>query len=115
MEHINNKMSNGTVSDKNLTESRFKTHLYFLRLVGIPLNKKSVSALNTIYNATIIVCYYITMISLYMDTYVHRHDFAYVMKKIRVLVGMNMVTWMSFTLRYATFTYFVIKFLAIGQ
>jgi hypothetical protein len=115
MEHINSTMNNEVASGDSLTERRFKTLLYLLRLVGIPLNIKSVSAVNIMYNATFIVCYYITMISLYTDTYVHRHELVHVMRKIHVLLGMNLVAWIHFSLRYDKFTYFIIKFLIIGQ
>jgi hypothetical protein len=110
---LNNKARNGAVSDRNLTERRFKTLLYYLRLVGIPLNKKSASAVNIVYNGFVIVCFYITIVSIYTDSYVHRHELGYVMKKIRVLLGMNLVTWLHFSFRYDTFIYSVITFLCI--
>jgi hypothetical protein len=95
----NNKTRNVAASDMNLTERRFKTFLYYLRLVGIPLNITSPSAANTVYNGVIIVCFYITTISIYMDSYVHRHELDYVMRKIRVLLGMNLVTWIHLSIR----------------
>jgi hypothetical protein len=105
----NNKTRGETASERSLTESRFKTFLYFLRLVGIPLNIKRVSAVHAAYNGIIIVCFYITTISIYTDTYAHREDLAYVMRKIRVLLGMNLVTWLHISFRYDAFLCFVIK------
>jgi hypothetical protein len=101
------KTRNGDASDRDLTERRFKTFLYYLRLGGIPLNIRSPSAVHTVYNGVIIVCFYITTISIYTDSYVHRHELEYVMRKIRVLLGMNLVTWLHFSFRYDTVIYFV--------
>lgn len=99
MEHMNNTISTVIGSDNRLSESRFKTILSLFRLGGIPLNKKSVSVVNTVYNATIIVCFYITTLCLYMDSYVHRAQLVQAMKKIRILVGMQLITWTHFSLR----------------
>jgi hypothetical protein len=99
MEHMNNTINTDIGSDNSLNESRFKTILSLFRLGGIPLNKKSVSVVNTIYNATIIVCFYITTLCLYMDSYVHRTQLVQAMKKIRILVGMQLITWTHFSLR----------------
>jgi hypothetical protein len=101
MEH-NKKYKPDTAPANNLNESRFKTLLFVLRLGGIPLNIKSVSAVNTLYNATIILCYYVTMMCLYMDTFVHRHHLVQAMKKLRVIMGMQGCVWMHFSLRYVT-------------
>jgi hypothetical protein len=102
MEHINNKSKADTAGANNLNESRFKTLLLVLRLGGIPLNIKSVSTVNTMYNWTIILCYYITMMCLYMDTFVHRHHLVQAMKKLRVIMGMQGCVWIHFSLRYVT-------------
>jgi hypothetical protein len=99
MEQMNKTDSTDIGSDNNLSKSRFKTILSLLRLGGIPLNEKSVSVVNTMYNATIIICFYITTLCLYMDSYVHRDQLVQAMKKIRILVGMQLVAWTHFSLR----------------
>jgi hypothetical protein len=100
MEHMNNTINSHIESHKGLNESRFKTILSLFRLGGISLNKKSVSAANTFYNATLIVCFYITTLCLYMDSYVSRIHLVQAMKKIRILVAMQLITWTHFSLRY---------------
>jgi hypothetical protein len=85
--------------DDSLNESRFKTVLSLFRLGGIPLTKKTSSAANTVYNASIILCFYVTTLCLYMDSYVHRNLLVQAMKKIRILVGMQLITWTHFSLR----------------
>jgi hypothetical protein len=99
MEHMKNITNNDIGHDNSLNESRFRTILYLFRLGGISLNKKSGSAVNTVYNATIIVCFYVTTLCLYMDSYVHRNHLVQAMKKIRILVGMQLITWTHFSLR----------------
>jgi len=96
------KAKTDTTFGKNLYEGRFKTILSLLRLGGLSLTMKSVSKMNTVYNTTIVVCFYTTIICLFMDSYVHRHQLVQVMKKIRILVGMQLITWIHFSLRYAS-------------
>lgn len=84
----------------SLNERRFKTVLCLFRLGGIPLNRNTISAANTFYNVSIILCFYITTICLYMDSYVHRSQLVQAMRRIRILVGMQLITWTHFSLRY---------------
>lgn len=99
MEHMNNRNSTVAGSDKSLNETRFKTILSLLRLGGIPLNKTSVSTVNTAYNATLIVCFYMTTFCLYMDSYAHRAQLVQAMKKIRIVVSTQLIAWTHFSLR----------------
>jgi hypothetical protein len=101
MEDINSKIKTDIASDKKLYESRFKTLLRLLRLGGIYINMKSIPILNSVYNITINVCYYTTVSCHCMDTFVHRHQLVEVMKKIRVLVAMQMCMWLHLSIRYA--------------
>lgn len=99
MEFINDK-TDATVSKRNnLYESRFKILLFIFRLGGLPLKLKSVSRINTVYNVTMIVCFYVTAVSLFMDTFVHRHHLETAMKKLRALIGFLLLTWMHLSLR----------------
>jgi len=60
---------------------------------------KSVSRLNALYNATVIGCAYITYICVGVDTFVHRHQLKLAMQKLRMLLGMLMITWLHFSVR----------------
>jgi hypothetical protein len=99
MEHNKYKITNNTAYIKNVNEGRFKTLLFLFRLGGLALNMKSVSAIRRVYSAFIMVCFYVTSLCLFMDSYVHRHELVQAMKKIRILMGMQLVTWIHFSLR----------------
>jgi len=99
MEHSQYEANAHTSYNKGLMESRFKVILFLHRMGGIPLNVKSVSRLNAVYNASIIVCFYITNIGVGMDTFVHRHQLSHTMKSFRVFLGMLMVQWLHFSVR----------------
>jgi len=76
-----------------------KVLLFLYRTGGIPLNMKSVSRLNAVYNASIIVCFYITNICAGANTFVHRQELTLAMKKLRIYLGMLMITWLHFSVR----------------
>ena len=99
MEHGKYKATTSVSQGNNNHEIRFKTLLFLWRLGGIPLHMKSVSRANTLYNVTVIVCFYITNLCLGMDTFVHRHQLRYAMKKFNVLLGMQIVVWTHFRVR----------------
>jgi hypothetical protein len=99
MEHINDRTTANVSQCGNLHESRFKTILFTFRLIGLPIKLKSVSRINTVYNATIVVCFYITAVSLYMDTFVHRHQLEYAMKKLRLFISVILAAWMHLSFR----------------
>jgi hypothetical protein len=88
-----------TLYDNSLNDSRFHVLLFILRLAGIPLNKKSVSRVSAVYNATVIVCFYITDFCACVDTFVHRHQLVYTMNKFRVILGMQVAMWTHFSIR----------------
>jgi hypothetical protein len=85
--------------NNSLIESRFKVLLFLHRMGGIPLNVKSVSRLNAVYNVSLIVCFYITNICVGLDTFVHRHQLAYAMKSFRIFLGMLLSAWLHFSVR----------------
>jgi hypothetical protein len=100
MEYTQNKNKPEVSCDKKLSNSRFKTLLYFLRVGGIPLQNKSLTKINSLYKAVCVVCYYSSFACAFMDTFVHRYDLMEAMKKIRVFFAMSLVAWMHFSLRY---------------
>ena len=97
MERINNKTK--TLSSRNRYHYRFNTILSLLRLGGIPIKKKSTTKVTTIYNVTIIVCFYITNVCLCMDAFVHRRELVECMKKIRLIYPAQIVMWTHFSIR----------------
>ena len=99
MERIKDSSKANASSCNNLHESRFKLLLFIFRLGGHPLKLKSGSRINSVYSATIIVCFYITTLCLFMDTFVHRHNLEHAMKKLRALIGFILLTWMHLSVR----------------
>jgi len=99
MERINDSTKANATGCNNLHESRFKILLFIFRLSGLPVKLKSVSRIIAVYSAIIIVCYYITTVSIFMDTFVHRHNLEDAMKKLRVLIGFLLLTWMHLSFR----------------
>ena len=99
MEHSKYEARSHTSNNNSLIENRFKVLLFLYRLGGIPLNMKSVSRLNAVYNVTFIVCFYITYICVGVDTVVHRHQLKLAMQKLRIYLGMLMIKWLHFSVR----------------
>ena len=76
MENSKYEAKTHTSYNKSLIESRFKVFLFLFRMGGIPLNMKSVSRLNALYNVSVIVCFILQMflsvwICLYIDISCH--------------------------------------------
>jgi hypothetical protein len=99
MEQVNDKTNTEVLHCGNLHERRFKTILFIFRLGGVPIKLKSVSRVNRVYNATMIACFYITLVSVFMDTFVHRHQLEYTMKRSRALLGLMLVSWVHLSSR----------------
>jgi len=97
MEHSKYEARSHTSNNNSLAEKRFKFLLFLYRIGGIPLNMKLVSTLNALYNATVIVCFYITYICVSVDLLVHRHQLKLAMQKLRICLGMLMITWLHFS------------------
>jgi len=99
MERNNNSSKANASGCNNLHDSRFKILLFIFRLSGLPIKLKSVSRINAVYSATIIVCFYVTNICLFMDTFVQMHNMEYAMKKLRALIGFILFTWLHLSFR----------------
>jgi hypothetical protein len=101
MEDINSKAKSDIASEKKLFESRFNILLSLLRLGGISINIKSTSVLNSMYNITISACFYMTIVCHHMDTVFHVNQLVESVKKIRVLVAMQLCMWIHLSIRCA--------------
>jgi len=62
MEQSKYEAKTHTSYNNSLIESRFKVLLFLYRIGGIPFKVKSASRLNAVFNASLIVCFYITYI-----------------------------------------------------
>ena len=84
---------------KGLSESRFSSIIFFLRLAGIPLKMKKMSITYAIYMITVNFCACCTVLGMFVDVYVHRDDLGHVMTSIRALFPVVDVVWLYFSCR----------------
>jgi len=99
MERIKDTTKANASGCNNLHENRFKILLFIFRLGGLPFKLKSGSKINAVYSATLIVCFYITSLCIFMDTFVPGHVLEDAMKKLRSLIGFILITWMHLSFR----------------
>jgi hypothetical protein len=92
-------MDNEEPKVKGLSNSRFGSIIFLLRLAGIPFQVKNMSTLYAIYMITVITCTCTTFVGMFVDVYIHRDDLGHVMTNIRVSVGYTDYLWMVFYFR----------------
>jgi hypothetical protein len=63
---MTNKMDTDASHAKDLSERRFRSLFFVMRLGGVPCNMKNISTVHAIYNGVIAVCFCITYFSLIM-------------------------------------------------
>ena len=80
-------MDNEVPTVKELSNSRFGSIIFLLRLTGIPFKMKKVSTLYAIYMITVISSTCATYVGMLFDVYVHRNDLGHAMTNIRVSIG----------------------------
>jgi hypothetical protein len=84
---------------KGLSENRFGSIIFFLRLGGIPFKMKKMSTLYIIYMVTVIICTFSMFLGMCVDVYLHRDDLGHVMTNMRVLSGISSLVWIYFSYR----------------
>jgi len=84
---------------KGHSEIRFRWIIFFLRLAGIPFKMQRMSTLYAIYMITVIICTCITLLSMFVDVYVHRGDLGHVVKNIRISITVASLVWIYFSSR----------------
>jgi hypothetical protein len=92
-------MDNEVTQVKGLSNSRFGSTIFLLRLAGISFKMKKMSTLYAIYMITAISCTCTTFVGMYVDVYIHRDELRHVMTNIRVSVAFTNVIWMVFYCR----------------
>jgi hypothetical protein len=78
---------------KGLSEIRFGSTIFLLRMAGIPLKMKKLKPLYTIYMVTVIVCSCSAFVGVCMDAYMHRDDLGRSMMTMRVLISFTNIMW----------------------
>jgi hypothetical protein len=87
---------------EDLSERRFRTLFFVLRLGGVPCNMKNISIINDIYNGVAVVCICVTYFSVIMDTIVSRHNLGETMNSVRLAYAFGLTVWMSFSARFVS-------------
>jgi hypothetical protein len=86
-------MDNEVTKVKELSNSRFGSIIFLLRLAGIPFQMKNMSTLYAIYMITVISCTCTTLAGMFVDVYIHRDDMGHVMTNIRVSISITNALW----------------------
>jgi hypothetical protein len=76
-----------------LSEIRFGSTIFLLRMAGIPLKMKKLKPLYNIYMVTVIVCSCSAFIGVSVDAYIHWDDLGRAMSTMRVLFSFTNVMW----------------------
>jgi len=92
-------MDNEVTKVKGMSNSRFGSIIFLLRLAGIPFKMKKMSTLYAIYMITAISCTCTTVVGMFVDVYIHRDDLGHVMTNSRISIGLTNVLWMFFYCR----------------
>jgi hypothetical protein len=92
-------MDNELVKVKDLSNSRFGSIIFFLRLSAFPFKMKKMSAIYAIYMITAITCSCTTVVGMFVDVYIHRDDLRHAMTNIRVSFGFMNTLWLFFYCR----------------
>ena len=78
---------------KGLSEIRFGSMIFLLRMAGIPFQMKKISTVYAIYMNTVIICFSTVYLGMFFEVYVHRDDLTLAMTTIRVLIAFTSMLW----------------------
>ena len=78
---------------KGVSERRFGSMIFLLRIAGIPVKMKKVSTIYAVYMVTLTVCGYSTFIGMFVDVYTHWDDLGRAMKTLSVLIPFTNIMW----------------------
>jgi hypothetical protein len=78
---------------KGLSEIRFGSMIFLLRMAGIPLKLKEISTIYAVYMITVIVCTCSTYIGIFVEVYIHWDDLGRAMTSIRMFIPYTNVIW----------------------
>jgi hypothetical protein len=92
-------MDNNVPKVKGLSNTRFGSIIFLLRLAGIPFKMKKMSTVYAIYMKTVISCTCTTFVGMFVDMYIHRDDLGHVMTNTRTSIGFTNVLLMVFYCR----------------
>jgi len=83
-----------------LSNSRFGSIIFLLRMAGIPFKMKKISIIYALYMITVIVCSCSTIIGMFIDVYIHRNELGRSMTNLRVSIPYTNLLFIYFYCRY---------------
>ena len=84
---------------KGLSEIRFRSVIFLLRLGGIPFKMKEMSPVYVIYMLAVVISTWSTFLGLFVDVYINRGNLAHVVTTVRVLTGTAIALWIYIACR----------------
>ena len=84
----------------SLSQLRFSSFIFLLRLGGIPFQMKKVPTIYAVYKETLFFCFFTTYMGMLFDVYVHRKDLGKAMASVRVLISFTNIMWIYTYCRY---------------
>jgi hypothetical protein len=85
-----------------LSERRFGSIIFLLRLAGIPFQMKKVPTIYTVYKITLIVCSFATCIGLFFEGYVRWDDLGRASTAMPIIIPFMNLVWLHIYYRYVT-------------
>ena len=78
---------------KGMSESRFGSMIFLLRMAGVSLQMKKVSTIYAVYMITVTVCTFGMYIGMFVDVYIHWDELGHAMTTMRVLIPYTNAIW----------------------
>jgi hypothetical protein len=85
---------------KGLSNSRFGSIIFLLRMAGIPFKMKKISTIYALYMITVIICSCITYIGMFVDVYINKDELGRTMTNLRVSIPYTNFLFIYFYCRY---------------
>jgi len=92
-------MNRHETKPNGLSDNRFGSMIFLLRIAGIPIKVKKISTIYNIYMKTVIICSCSTIIGMFVDVYIHRDDLGRAMTTMRLLISFTNVMWIFYYFR----------------
>jgi hypothetical protein len=79
---------------EGLSQTRFGSMIFLLRMAGIPFQMKKVSTIYAVYMITVIICSCSTYIGVVVDVCMHWDDLGRAMMTMRIFIMFTNVMWL---------------------
>ena len=86
-------MNRRETKPNGLSDNRFGSMIFLLRMAGIPIKMKKISTIYNIYMKTVIICSCSTILGMLVDVYIHRDELGRAMTTMRASFPLTNVMW----------------------